>query len=373
MHFIFKFLIGFFAVALLIVIVGLAYLKFIAPPNIKIPKKATREEKIEILDKWLAGLQVTNQFNGSVLLAKDGKIILDKSYGYADLAKKQPLSEESSFNLASLSKPFTALGVLMLVEQGKINLDEPISNYLPLLDYPEVKVRHLLNHTSGLPDYMNLVLEHWEDENLAFKNSDLLDLYNKYTPKLLFTPGDKYEYSNTGYVVLAALIESVSKMSFEAYMDQKVFKPLDMKNTSVFNLLSDENKLSHRVWGMDGDKLNDLIFLDGVAGDGGIYSTTLDLLKWVQALNEGGLISKESLKTAYTAGVLNSGEQTDYGLGWVIEDNNVYWHNGSWVGFSSYLRQDLDNNTLAIFLDSGSNSTTSFFLEIKLANFIKEF
>ncbi|MRX26723.1 serine hydrolase [Kangiella sp. HZ709] len=373
MHFIFKFLIGFVVVALVIVIIGLVILKYVTPDKLKLPKGATRDEKVAMLDEWLNNLHSTNQFNGSVLIARDGDIILNKSYGYADLAKKQPLSQQSSFNLASLSKPFTALGVLMLVEEGKLTLDESVVTYLPSINYPQITIRHLLNHNSGLPDYMELASQHWEDKNVVFKSSDLLDLYSQHQPELLFKPGDKHKYSNTGYVVLAALIEEVSGMSFEDYMDKKVFIPVGMNDTSVFNLLSDENKLENRVWGTDGEELNDLMYLDGVAGDGGIYSTTHDLLKWTIALDSEKLISKELLEEAYSPGKLNSGKSTDYGFGWIVEDKNVYWHNGGWVGFSSLLRKDLNTDSTVIFLDSGSNSLSSLYIEGTLVKFIKKF
>ncbi|NVJ61549.1 MAG: beta-lactamase family protein [Gammaproteobacteria bacterium] len=349
-----------------LMLIGYGIIKYIDIPPLKLSKDAALDTKTQVLDEWLAELHDRRKFNGSVLIVKNGNIVFDKSYGYADLERTVALTNRSSFNLASVSKQFTAMGVLMLAEKGKIDLAQEISFYLPELDYDNLTVKHLLNHTSGIASYMELANQHWNDQQ-TFKNSDLLALFDKHQPPLTFQPGEQFEYSNTGYVVLASLIEKVSGQSFEQYMDDNIFKPLNMEDSSVFNLLSSPNKLTNRVFGVEGDQLNDLVYLDGVAGDGAVYSSTLDLLKWSQALDSHQLISQNLLNEAYSQGVLNSGEKTGYGYGWVVSNEHTVEHDGSWVGFNTYLKKDIKNDNVLIVLDSGSNYFSSAHVQRKLS------
>ncbi len=362
-----KILFGIVIAIVSLLLIGYGVVKYIDIPALKLPKDTSQETKTQILDEWFTELHSRGKFNGSILIVKSGNIIFDQSYGYADLERKHPLTNRSSFNLASISKSFTAMGILMLVEKGQVDLNEEISLYLPELNYDGLTVKHLLTHTSGIADYMGLAEQYWGNSK-TFKNSDLLALFEKHQPKLAFKPGKQYEYSNTGYVVLASLIEKVSGQTFEDYMDDNIFKPLDMKDSSIFNLLSSPNKLRNRVYGINGEQLNDLVYLDGVAGDGAVYSSTSDLWKWSKALDSNQLISKELQNEAYSEGILNSGSTTGYGYGWVISGDHTVEHSGRWVGFNTYLKKDLENNNVLIVLDNGTNDFASTIVHKKLSD-----
>ena len=332
---------------------------------LEISANDSREEKISKLSKWMKSQHDNGNFNGSILLLKEGKIIFDKNYGYEDVENKKALSSNSSFNLASVSKQFTAMGIMLLAEQESINYDDNISKYLPELSYIKgVTIRHLLHHTSGLPDYMELTDKYW-DKLVTFKTSDLLRLLKKYKTPVKFKPNSKFEYSNTGYVLLSAIIERVTQQKYSDFMSKNIFQPLKMYDTAIFNLQSDSKVLKNRVYGfrtrgvfVKKKVYNDLNYLDGVAGDGAVYSSSFDLLKWHQSISKGTLLPLETYKGALTPGKLDDGEKTNYGYGWGLSHSKdgSHQHSGAWQGFSSYIYRSPKHDTLVVILDSSSNN-----------------
>ena len=334
-------------------LLGMPYSKYSLSSELKIPADADLNQKIELIDEWLWKLHNEGKFNGAVLVAKEGKILFDKTYGYTDVERKTRLTNQSSFNLASVSKQFTAMTIMILAEQGKLNYDDPVNRYLPELSYPDITIRHLLHHTSGLEDFEYLADKYW-NENKIFANEDLLQIFQKNQPKLAFKPGDKYEYSNTGYIALATIVSRVSGVSFEQFLHDNIFSPLEMTGSAGFTLLSDPNSIKNRVYGFDGDESADLICLDGVIGDGNIYSSTSDFLKWDQALYTEKLVSSETLKEAFTPSKLNNGKLINYGFGWRIVENSKVYHYGKWVGFRTLIERDLKNHSLIVVLSNSS-------------------
>ncbi len=314
----------------------------------------------------LSGTEISNKqkfnallrksgFNGVVLVAVKGKVVFRGAYGVADVEGKRKLTLKSSFNLASVSKQFTATAVMLLVERGKIKLDANIGIYLPQLSYArEVTVRHLLNHTAGFPDIYR-ILRIRNSEKRTVGNEDLLNIFMEEKPALLFKPGERMNYSNTGYIILASLIEAVSGQSFEDFMGENIFKPLKMNDTFVYYKGMKRFPGKNRVWGLrkvDGKlRKDDLIYCDGMRGDGNIYSSVRDLFKWDRYLYTYSLLKKSSLKEMFTHGVLNSGKKISYGFGWGLsKDGKVVSHGGRWVGFRSFFIRYTDSEDTIIVL-----------------------
>jgi CubicO group peptidase (beta-lactamase class C family) len=332
--------------------------------GLEIDKPLTEKDKVAALDEWLQRLHDANEFNGAVLLAKHGRVLFSESYGYHSLEETNPLTERSSFNLASVSKPITAMGIVILQYQSKLEYDNEVSDLIPELAFYEgITIRHLLHHTSGLPDYMQLALDH-EVAGDVFTTADMLELFGMLQPPVEFDAGEAYEYSNTGYVLLAEIIERASGQTFQDFMWRNIFEPLSMEDTQVFNLVS-ESEPENRVYGYENRRTlfgfkkvpHDLDFLDGVAGDGGIYSSAYDLFRWHKGIIDGDLVPTDTYNIAYRSGRLNDGTETGYGFGWVIGSNQTVEHSGGWQGFNTYLYRNYEEDELIIVLDSSSNTS----------------
>jgi len=346
----------------LIVIILVAFL-LIRIPALVIQAQADEDEKLRNLDGWLERIHKSDKFNGTVLLSKNGDVIFSKSYGHDGSDTRNLLTEHSSFNLASVSKQFTAMGIMILHSKSKLDYNDKVSEYIPELSYyKDITIQHLLHHTSGLPDYMKLAGTHDNREGV-FTTSKMISLYKKPHLSLNFEPGTKFQYSNAGYVLLAEIIERVSGASFQSFMSAHIFKPLNMNDTQVFNLLSD-NEPTKRVYGykreygpFGGKRLpHDLNYFDGVAGDGGIYSSAHDLNLWHKSLRYGILVSNVSYQEAYKPAQLDNGSHNKYGFGWFINSDNSVEHAGGWQGFTSYIHRNLEKDELIVILDNSSNT-----------------
>ncbi len=335
-------------------------------PSANLGPYVSDQKTLARLDDWLLRVHKADKFNGTVLIAKDGDIRFAKSYGFHSSDAVKPLTKNSSFNLASVSKPFTALAIVLLEHESQLSYEDDLGDWIPELDFYEgVTVRHLLHHTSGLPDYIGLASEDMEEGSI-FTVDDLLALFRQQKPELYFTPGDEFDYSNTGYVLLAEIVERVSGQSFEQFMLSSVFGPLEMDDTQVFNLLS-STEPSNRVFGYKNRRAlfvkkkipHDLNVFDGVVGDGAVYSSALDLYRWHNALNDGVLVPVDVYDLAYRSGRLNDGSETGYGFGWVIHSENAVEHTGLWQGFSSYLYRDFVDDELLVVLDNSSSESAT--------------
>jgi CubicO group peptidase (beta-lactamase class C family) len=303
------------------------------------------------LDRWLK----EREFSGALLFAKSGSVVFQTAMGQADLAGKEPLTTRSSFNLASVSKQFTAAAVMLLFESGRVKLDESVAAYLPELAFaPEITVRHLLNHTSGLPDIYGVLEREWDKTKIA-GNEQVLEILAAKKPALLFRPGDKMQYSNTGYILLASIAEKVSGLPLARFLGERVFAPLGMADTFVYTLTMPKYPRPTRVFGMkrDGGKLalDDLIYCDGMRGDGNVHSSVEDLFKWDRALYGETVLKKETIGLMLSPGRLNDGTLIDYGFGFGLSENGrVASHGGSWVGFRSLIVRYLDRQDTFIIL-----------------------
>ncbi|WP_298883718.1 serine hydrolase domain-containing protein [uncultured Polaribacter sp.] len=322
------------------------------------------------LDSLLKRINKRHDFHGAILVAKNKKIVYRNQIGYADFRKKINLKEESAFQLASVSKQFTAAAIMILFERNKIKITDTINAYFPDFPYKNITIKNLLNHTAGLPKYF-WVAEHKWKKNKAPTNSEMMQLLTATKVNRFFKPGRNFDYSNTAYFVLASIIEKVSGTSFSNFLDKNIFEPLGMKNTYVYSYQNDvvkKNQLTgyrlYRGWKhiKIGNNVN-----DAVVGDKNVYSTIDDLFRWTNGLNTGKLLTKESLELMYSKGETIYGRKVPYGLGFRIDKNekNIY-HYGKWNGFSTGLSNYIEDDLVVIVLEHTSyNAIKSLNRKIK--------
>ncbi|MDX2442464.1 MAG: serine hydrolase domain-containing protein [Bacteroidales bacterium] len=302
-------------------------------------------------------------FHGSILVSKNGRKIFSNEYGYADFAKKTLIDRHSAFQLASVSKQFTAVAVLMLYEENLINLDDTITKYFPELPYPRITIRQLLNHTSGLPIYFWLAEHKWKEE-MPPTNENMIALMAEQDLSLFFRPGAMFDYSNTGYLILAALVERVSGESFASFVKRYIFKPLEMDDSFIYSFEYDTIR-SHQLAGYRIYRRRYHIEIpgtvnDAVVGDKNVYSTADDLLKWINGLNSYKLIQKQTLDMMYTKGETRYSRKVPYGFGFRIDDRKeelLIYHDGKWNGFRTSIRQYPENDVVIFFLEHSSYSS----------------
>ncbi len=321
------------------------------------------DQLIKKFDKSIDSLHALHEFNGNILLVKNGVKLYEKSIGFTDSTTNQRLNSSSAFNLASISKTFTSSLILMYVQEGKLKIDDQVHQYLPEFPYKDITIRHLLNHTHGMIEYFD-----WINDTLKIKdtigNDQLLVLLSKYKPVLNSVPGEKFNYCNTGYAVLSEVLETISGMPYAALLKSKITKPLKLENTYV-QTVKMPNSPKNRVYGMKykNGRWNafDLTTLDEFVGDGNIYSTVNDLQKWDQALRDGKLLKPAILQEAYTPAVVQEKPTMVYGLGWIINaPGKKVSHSGSWNGFKNNIVRDLKNGYTLISLSNGTAGVASY-------------
>lgn len=308
------------------------------------------------IDKLMQYSYENGIFNGAILVSQNGKTIYKNALGYADKDNDRKLNESSVFYLASVSKQFTTMAIMILKEQKKLSYDDKLSKYFP--EFPDyanaVTIKHLMNHTSGIADHFGLGIY-----KKGLTNSDVVEVLVK-QKELDFPPGDKFSYSNGGYVLLSLIVEKVSSMPFHEFMETNIFKPLGMNNTLVYD--ESAPKIENRAVGYNqaGALDDNEIF---TTGDGGMYSTLVDLHLWDQALYSEKLISKATLEEAFTSATLNNGESTNYGYGWGVSEKDgrkVVQHSGRLSGYRTFLKRNIYNNSGYIILtnhgDASNNS-----------------
>lgn len=329
------------------------------------PAALTREVN-QKLDSTFQRFNKRHDFHGSVLVAKGGKVVFKQHYGYANFKEKTKIDDNSVFQLASVSKQFTAAAILILKDRGQLDLDDKVTAFYPEFPYTEVTVRHLLNHTSGLPKYFWLAEHKWDKEH-APSNTEMMDLLTKEKLNPFFRPGANFDYSNTGYFVLSAIVEKVSGQRFADFVDREIFKPLNMRQSFVYSFGQDsirDGQLSgYRLYRRRWHAAIPGTVNDAVVGDKNIYSTTEDMLKWVEGLNSGRLISEESLQEMYTRGTTKYNRKVPYGFGFRIQedgDQKVIYHNGRWNGFSTSLMQYPDEDLVVITLEHSSYNSMKY-------------
>jgi len=332
----------------------------------------TKTEKVSHkLDSLLQRINKRHDFHGSLLVAKNGKIVYNNQVGYADFKNKEPLNKASVFQLASVSKQFTAAAIMLLYERNQIKLTDTVNKYFPNFPYEHVTITNLLNHTGGLPKYFWVAEHKWKQEK-APTNSEMMTLLASSDVLRFFKPGRNFDYSNTGYIVLASIVEKISGTSFNDFVKKNIFDPLNMKDSFVYSFENDNiraNQLDgYRLYrGWRHLKINNTVN-DAVVGDKNVYTTSEDLFKWTLGLNNGKLLSKESLDLMYAKGETVYGRKIPYGFGFRIDtkDQNIIYHHGKWNGFSTGLTQYQEDDLVVIVLEHTSyNAMTSLNKKVK--------
>jgi CubicO group peptidase (beta-lactamase class C family) len=314
------------------------------------------------IDSFFQNRFVRGLFNGAVLIAEGNNIIYQNALGYGNFRSKDTLTIESQFQLASVTKPLTAYAIMLLEKKGMLSFQDSIRHFFPDFPYENITVHQLLIHRSGLPAYMYFADEFWkEDErDITINNFDVIDLMIEYEPMRYYYPGQRYNYNNTNYSMLAAIIEKVTSMTYENYMKENVFDELDMLNSSVYNRETDPEK-NYPVKGYTGYRRTaGNTYLNGVVGDKGIYSTVEDLFKFNRAIFENIQIDSLSMSVAYQLGHEELHEHDNYGYGWRInmrsDSTKIAYHTGWWKGFRSYFIRELNTEKCIIVLTNRSNS-----------------
>jgi CubicO group peptidase (beta-lactamase class C family) len=320
-----------------------------------------------------------NNFNGCLMLNSDTQVVYKKCIGYANYDTKQALNDSTLFLLASCSKQFTAIAIMQLQEQGKLNYKDNVKKYIPDFPYDSISIDNLLTHTSGLPDYFLLLQKHWDKSKFA-TNNDVLSLLIKHKPALLFKPNEHFSYSNTGYVILSILIEKISGLSYQNYLSKHIFLPIGLNQTTVYNRRISGNHLPNYALGyvysqaqkrfVLPDSLANykyVTYMDGITGDDGVSSNLNDLKIWNEALRNNLLVNKASLDLAYTNHILNNGKAADYGYGVFLKQGtaveNLVYHTGGWPGYATMILRFKDRNINLILLSNNNFDDFTFLID----------
>lgn len=320
------------------------------------PTKLTSDQAAKELETFVRKLAEADVFSGSVLLAKDGKVVYKGAFGVANKDFGAPNKTDTKFNLGSMNKMFTAVAIAQLVEKGKISYDDPLSKFVPDFPNPEaaqkIKIKHLLSHTAGLGGYFSQ--RYWNQSRDKIRSvDDMMKLAREDEKDVKFEPGSKWQYSNTGMMVLGKVIEIASGQSYFDYVRESIYKPAGMTNTDCYELDKVNTNLAvgyDKQFTDNGIAWSNNVFAHVMRGgpQGGGYSTVEDLLKFDQALRSGKLVSAESLKTLTTPKPeLNS---PDYGYGFFASANSPSTgHSGGFIGINSDLRMYLGSGwTIAV-------------------------
>jgi CubicO group peptidase (beta-lactamase class C family) len=303
-----------------------------------------------------------NSMNGGFLVAKNGQIIFEKYEGFANFRDKTPITSETPIHIASVSKVLTATAILKLVNAKRVDLDQKVNHYLKEFPYPDVTVRMLLSHRSGMRSYAYFTDRDknvW-DRHKTLTNQDILTIMGTKNIGLEQKTGTRFAYCNTNYAMLALIIEKVTKLSYREAMSQMIFKPLGMKNTFVLDFDKDKHNVAPSY---KGNKVEiGIDYLDKVYGDKNIYSTPRDLLKFDRARNSPSFLEPKLLAQVYV-GYSNEHPGTkNYGLGIRMVNwpngKNFYFHNGWWHGFTSSYITLKDENVTIIALSNKYTKNT---------------
>ncbi len=303
-------------------------------------------------ERWYDSALLYRNFNGGMLVAKNGNIVFEKYTGTAHLPGTDLITANTPLQIASASKTFTAMAVLKLWQDGKLNIDDELSKYIKVFNYPGVTIRSLLDHRSGLPNYLYFMEKLGWDKKQTATNQDVLDYLVNKKPLLenISSPNTHFTYCNTNYALLALLVENVSGKKFPAFMQETFFKPLQMKNTFVYQPGDSVSVTYSYDWKGRPIALN---HLDGVYGDKNIYTTPQDLLTWDRALSSDKIFTEATLAQAYAPYSNEKPGIRNYGLGWRMniypDGKKMIYHNGWWHGNrAAFIRLVKENATIIV-------------------------
>ena len=348
-------------------------------------KLFAQSQEVKSIDSLMNLCIANNCFNGEILITKDNSIFYNNTIGYRDIATKEKLKSNELFNIASISKPFTAVAILQLQDRKMLDVNDKVTKYIPSFPYQDICIKHLLSHTSGLIANIDFINE--ADIQKTITNDSIINLLIRFKPDLQFKPGEQWSYSNLGYDILAVLVEQVSNLKFDEYMEKNVFQPAGMNRTfiprtaNVTDWLSKGLKetdiaLPHNFEDLTSCNLRTIYPLlikskQYYYGSTNVYTTVYDLEKFNKALANNIILSKAGQALAYTPYRLNDGNfATDtlapiksyYGFGWEISINTTYgkiiWHKGRSGGTRAAFLRNINKNQMVTFLDNNDNWNT---------------
>ncbi len=347
--------------------------------------KIYSQQGFQRIDSLLDAGVDQHYFSGTVLIKKGNKIVYEKSVGFADYKTQKAFTPTTTFQIASVSKQFTAFGIMVLYKNGKLNYNDFVTKYLPNFPYDNITIRHLLNHSSGLPDFWSLIRPNM---NLAISNgnNEMLQYLVDHKLALQFTPGSKWAYADIGYDLLATIIEKISGKTYEAFMHKYVFKPAKLKHTKALQItdirrINEPNQAFGHSYIVDSNKMeythllkaHDYVFyLGNFYGDGSVISTARDLARWDKVLRKNKLMPEALMKEAYSPAkdtrdsllysIGAKPTQRMYGFGWGITNKPnlgvCYSHSGGHPGFTTFYNR-YPNKKIVVVITSNIHSNTN--------------
>jgi CubicO group peptidase (beta-lactamase class C family) len=362
------------------------------------PSRGSDQAMDNKIDALFSPLVDVNSPGAAVLVKKDGNILFEKGYGVRDLRTHAKIDPETNFRLASCTKQFTAMAIMLLVHDKRLRYEDRLTDIFP--DFPaygkDITIRHLLNHTSGLPDYGELMdreeksgEKRWGPD-YQIQDEEVLELL-KAQPEGRFAPGTRWEYSNSGYVVLGLIVAKASGVPYRDFLRERIFSPLNMRQTLVYE--KGKNEISRRAFGHSKEN-NMLVEGDQSAssatlGDGGIYSNVADLAKWDEGLRKHTLLSEKEMQPALTPAKLADGSEThwppdphatdpgeprpvSYGFGWFLDPYNGHarnYHDGGTRGFRTTIQRFVDDHWTIIVLSNRTDLNPDE-LSLKIADIV---
>jgi CubicO group peptidase (beta-lactamase class C family) len=328
-------------------------------------KKIHAHEKEMAIDSLFQKKAKNQGFNGAVLIAQKGIILYQKVFGYSDVKTKDSLSLNSAFQLASISKTFTATAVLLLAQDKKLRLQDSIQQFIPSFPYHGITIQDLLSHRSGLPNYLYCFENKRKQNGPPPTNDTILKWFIEADslPKPYSQPDKGFSYNNSNFILLASIIEKVSNKSYEEFIRNRIFEPLGMTH-SFIDTIAPDSLLDYRTTGHHGNRRREREFFDGVYGDKGIFASIGDMEHWYFALHSGCLLNRHWLKEAFTPRSFEHKSRHNYGLGFRLMTDaenmdkvHYVYHGGWWAGFSTMFWMDMEADIVIIVLGNRKNNS----------------
>lgn len=327
--------------------------------------KEALERRASMAERTFDALYRNQGLNGVVLYAEGGKILIEKAFGWRDLVhRRDSLKVDDQFQLASVSKMFTAEAIMVLYSRGKLDYDDEVKKHIPEFPYEGVTIRHLLNHRSGLSRYETLADDHWPDRGVPISNEEVIKLYGKHKPSPYYQPDVIFHYTNINYALLASVVERVTGQPFDEFMKEEVFGPLGMEHSYIYTLRGQERLKTYmdtKVQGHDiyrsGPQRVQDDYLNGVMGDKMMYSTVEDLYKFSIVLENGTFLPDSIQREAFAPGSPDWKNGDNYGFGWRLSEGHpgTVFHFGWWKGYRSFFIRDLERGRTLILLTNTDN------------------
>lgn len=314
-------------------------------------------------------------FSGGILVAKNGQILYEHYQGDVFGDGRSPINDSTPFHIASTSKTFTSTAILQLLQQGRLSLDDTVTHYFSDFPYRQVTIRHLLTHSSGIPNYANFLPRYGWSKKKVISNRELLDVIVAKKPPLEFAVGSRFRYCNTNFVLLALIVEQVSGLTFPEYLQQNIFQVAGMRHSYVLTHNNQEDYMPS--WSESGRIFN-FEYLDGLYGDKNVMTTCRDLLKYDEALRKGKLVKPELLAHAWQPNYKDGSHPEYYeyyGLGWRLKvfNNNlkIPYHNGWWHGNNAVFQRIVADT--AVVIVTGNRFNRRIYASAKVANLFRPY